>query len=239
MSLKTQEVEQTRKSRSVDLVLLTLLIISLSFNVLIVGRGGYLFKKVRNRSSAKSLDLSADAVTELQQSDAPSLGRIDAPVTLVVFSDFQCVYCGRFAQALRKLPDDQKSRFRLIFRSLPLPVHPDAAIVAENAACVAKQDNAAFWELYEKIYTGQIPLQAIKGGKMLAYLTPRASLSQARVDACLSSGLGRRQVLHDMQLAAKYSVAVTPTFFVDGKRMLGGLSDPDTIEQVLASEQGR
>jgi protein-disulfide isomerase len=236
MPLETQEVEQNPKFRSVDLILLILLIISLSFNVLIVGRGGTFLNKVPNRSDIKGLDLSTDAITEIQQTDAPSLGRTDAPVTLVVFSDFQCVYCGRFAQALSKLPDDQKSHFRMIFRSLPLPIHPDAEIIAENAACVAKQDNAAFWELYEKNYAGQIPRQAAKDGKMIAYLTPRASVSPAALDACLSSGLGRRQVHHDMQLAAKYTVTATPTFFVDGKRILGGLDSPETIEQMVASE---
>jgi protein-disulfide isomerase len=39
-----------------------------------------------------------------------------------------------------------------------------------------------------------------------------------------------------MQLAAKYTVTATPTFFVDGKRILDGLDSPETIEQMVASE---
>ncbi|MBZ5728825.1 MAG: DsbA family protein [Acidobacteriia bacterium] len=89
----------------------------------------------------------------LTRGSFPARGKEDAPVTIAVFSDFQCPYCARFADMLKDvLPDE---RVRLVFRHLPLPMHPWARPAAEAAACAQEQGNGHFWSLHDFIFEHQ------------------------------------------------------------------------------------
>ena len=69
----------------------------------------------------------------LTRGSFPVQGKENAPVTIAVFSDFQCPYCARFADLIKEvLPDD---RVHLVFHHLPLPMHAWARRAAEAAAC--------------------------------------------------------------------------------------------------------
>ena len=74
----------------------------------------------------------------------PSRGPVDAPVTIVEFSDFQCPYCSRAIETLKKVEENYAGKVRLVYRDYPLvQIHPDAARAAEAATCA--NDQGKFW----------------------------------------------------------------------------------------------
>src|SRR5262245_10109126 len=71
-----------------------------------------------------------------------ALGRDDAPLTIVEFSDYQCPYCRRFH--LETFPELKKNyvdtgKVRFVSRDLPLDFHPNALRAAEAARCAGDQ----------------------------------------------------------------------------------------------------
>jgi protein-disulfide isomerase len=89
----------------------------------------------------------------LAVSDAPILGDPNAPVGMIVFSDFECPFCGRFAQ--ETLPELQAryidpGQMFLVFRHLPLPIHAQARPAAEASECAARQGK--FWEYHDALF---------------------------------------------------------------------------------------
>src|SRR5690606_39737384 len=85
------------------------------------------------------------------------LGPDDAPVTLVEYGDFECAYCGRAVDVVRRLREEYGERLRFVFRHFPLrEVHPHAvaaAIVSEAAA-----DEGRFWDMHDILFANQLAL---------------------------------------------------------------------------------
>ena len=114
-------------------------------------------KQLASRSTAPA----EPAVVALPDSTDPSrrLGRADAPVVIVEFSDLQCPYCRRFDQQtlpwLRKeYIDTGKVRFES--RDYPLEFHAQAVAAALLARCAAREGK--FWELREAVFSVQASL---------------------------------------------------------------------------------
>src|SRR2546425_12417859 len=118
--------------------------------------------------------------------DAPTLGRADAPVTLVEFSDYQCPFCQRFfaatLSALKKHYVDT-GKVRYVFRDFPLDqMHPQARKAAEAAHCAGEQGK--YWEMHEVLFQNQRALAL----PQLAEYAHAVGVDGSKFDECLSSG---------------------------------------------------
>ena len=108
---------------------------------------GQLMRLLSQRPADGRITTSGPVRTSL--GDAPMLGRADAPVTLVEFSDYQCPFCQRFfattLSALKKHYVDT-GKVRYVFRDFPLDqMHPQARKAAEAAHCAGEQGK--YWEI--------------------------------------------------------------------------------------------
>jgi protein-disulfide isomerase len=87
-------------------------------------------------------------------SAAASLGAPIAPWIVMVFSDFECPYCGRFARDVFpkiKAHYIDSGKLQLVFRHLPLTqLHPNAQIAAEMSECAASR--GAFWRVHDALF---------------------------------------------------------------------------------------
>lgn len=150
--------------------------------------------------------------------DAPVLGRPDAPVTLVEFSDYQCPFCQRFfATALPDLKKDyiDTGKVRYVFRDFPLDqLHPQARKAAEAAHCAGEQGR--YWEMHEVLFRNQRALAATQ----LAEHARAAGVNGAKLEECLASGRYAVRVAQGVTDGAAIGVKGTPTFVV-GKTMAG------------------
>ena len=143
------------------------------------------------------------------------LGPDHAPITIVEFSDFQCPYCQQSVQVLKELKRFYGERIRLIYRDYPGPNHPFAPQAAEAARCAGEQGK--FWEYHDLLFDRQ---SSGKGWDFLS-LAKELGLQQNTFENCLNSGHFRDQIIKDLQDGLKLGITSTPTFFVNGRPLVG------------------
>lgn len=147
--------------------------------------------------------------------DDPAMGPADAPVTMIEFSDFACPYCRKFHQetfpALWQAYPDQ---IRFVYRDYPiLSAESDAA--AEAAQCAAEQ--GAFWPYHDSLFSAQFGLGQ---DAYLAY-AQILELDTVSFSACVRERRYQAEVQADARDAAGWGVNGTPTFFINGVRLVG------------------
>jgi len=158
--------------------------------------------------------------------DAPVLGRADAPVTRVEFSDYQCPFCQRFfsttLSAIKKQYVDT-GKVRYVFRDFPLDqMHPQARKAAEAAHCAGELGK--YWEMHDLLFQNQKALAL----PQLAERARTVGVDGAQFDECLSSGRHGARVERGLTDGAAVGVQATPTFVV-GKTKPGDVVEGTVI----------
>ncbi len=143
---------------------------------------------------------------------APVLGAIDAPVTLTLFSDFECEFCAdAHAQAMalyRQFPH----KIRLVHRHFPAPIHPSAYLASAASVCAQKQGK--FWEYGEVLYHDQKHM--IPDPRFFEEEASKVGLDPSTFHACIDSSESRLPVDMDIDQAKKMGMTLRPAFFVNG-----------------------
>jgi protein-disulfide isomerase len=155
------------------------------------------------------LDISAD--------DDPFWGNEDAAVTIVEFSDFQCPFCGRFhVETYPRLRETYGDRIRFVYRDFPiLSLHPNALISAQAANCA--NDQGQYWQYHNLLLTNQDRSTRADLGAFAEQLV----LDMNVFDDCLDSRRYEQEVNADYRDGASYGVTGTPTFFINGRPLVG------------------
>jgi protein-disulfide isomerase len=147
--------------------------------------------------------------------DAPVKGPASAPVTLVAWSDFQCPFCSRAVPTVRQLEDDYKGKLRIAFKQFPLPFHDKAHLAAE--AALAANEQGKFWQMHDKLFANQ---QALDRASLEKYAQD-LGLDMGKFKAALDSGKFKDKVDAEDKEGAAFGVTGTPTFFINGTRLVG------------------
>lgn len=158
---------------------------------------------------------------QIQIGESPTLGNPDAPVRVVEFSDFECPFCSRFAlqefSAVEEHVDAGNVEF--VYKHFPLTqIHSHALLAAQAAACADEQD--AFWEYHDVLYRNQDALQA---DQLLGY-ADGLGLNTSSFRECLIDEQKKDLVLRDKQQGIDAGVTGTPTFFFNGRKVVGALT---------------
>jgi protein-disulfide isomerase len=147
--------------------------------------------------------------------DSPGRGGGAPRVTVVVFSEFQCPFCGRVTPTLDQLLTSYGDDLRLVFKHRPLPFH-DRALPAALAAEAAREQGK-FWEMHDKLFANQ---RALGTAELEAYAT-ELGLDLPRWRAAMSGPGARARIDADAALADQLAVNGTPSFFVNGRPLVG------------------
>lgn len=147
----------------------------------------------------------------------PYSGPDDAAVTLVEFTDYQCPFCARyFRQTLPSILSEYGDRIKYVVFNYPIPsLHPFAHKAAEAAECA--YDQGKFWEYHDLLFNNQQSL----GSESLKQYALDLELDTGTFDSCLDSAAKAEQVLADFQIGQDLGITGTPTFFINGTRMVG------------------
>jgi protein-disulfide isomerase len=156
------------------------------------------------------------------------MGRPDAPLTMVEFTDLQCPFCRQFA--ITSFDEIKKNwidtgKLRYISRDFPLDFHAQAMPAARAARCAGEQGK--FWELRMQLMKNANLLTADYIAKAAAEL----KLEPKAFAACAASTKYDAEIQAEMQEGAKLGVAGTPTFVlgrttataVEGPMVVGAL----------------
>jgi len=157
-----------------------------------------------------------------------SIGRADAPVTVVEYASFACNHCAdwhRFVYPTFKTRFIDTGQVRLVFRNLPTLPEEMSLPGAALARCAAPE---RFFDVASALMLGQDAV--FRGGTREAWYAPAIAVSgrtQAQIEACVSTPATGNAINRDIDSAQAAGVNTTPAFFVNGRRVtdrtLGGL----------------
>jgi len=204
-----------------------------------------LLRNQRRQEAAKKLDERIRAERKVvvnyqpyrlpfNNEGAPVLGKKDAPITLVEFSDFQCPYCERMYPVLKQVEQKYGDKVRVIYRQYPLvSIHPFAQKAAEASLCANEQGK--FWEMHNAMFEDQKKL-AVADLKQTAQ---RLGMNGKKFDSCLDSGRYVEQIQSDSKEAVRSGVTGTPAMFVNGVVIDGGAVPYEVVAAAIDKELQR
>lgn len=160
--------------------------------------------------------------SDLTHGRFPTKGDDNAPLAIVIFEDFACPYCKTANEIVNQQIALNPSRVRLVFRHLPLPVHPWARAAAEMAACVFDQSNDGFWDLHDYLFANQVKLSIENlDMRVLEFLNARSDIDEKGYLDCLGKHRMSKEIEEDIIFAREHHIEGTPTLFVNGVRKEG------------------
>src|SRR3989338_6919610 len=140
------------------------------------------------------------------------LGDANAPVKIIVYSDFECPFCAKYAGTIKQVEEKFKDKVAISFRHYPLPGHPQAELAAQASECAAEQGK--FWQMHDKLFADNL------AGRLSPeqYKTDAAELGldEAQFNQCLDSEKYKNRVAEDKAEGKRIGVTGTPTSFVNG-----------------------
>ena len=169
--------------------------------------------------SAATTDLPMDVTAEDKV-----LGSPDAPVTIIEYASLTCPHCAKFhAETLPQLKSDwiETGKVKLVYRDFPLD---GAALAAAVIADCAPADR--YFPMLGLFFERQGEW-AVEGQwrERLTQLAGVAGMDKAAVDACLADEARKDAIVKRAEEGqAKYAIESTPTFIVNGRKLIGAQS---------------
>lgn len=184
--------------------------------LIVIGAGWWIYARL----TAPAPEIEPRA--QLPIAGSAMMGSAQAPVTVFIFSDFECSFCARFA--LEEMPVIEEryvgaGQARIVFKHFPLENHPRAAEAAQAAACVQElAGDEAFWEYHDTLFRDSKAL----GDEDLARYAGAMGLDGAAFARCMERE--PVQVSNERFLGQEAGVVGTPTFFFNGRKVVGFLT---------------
>ena len=142
---------------------------------------------------------------------APSKGSANAPVVIQELADFECPFCARVETTLDDVARAYPGKVRLVWRDLPLAIHPNAALAAEAAREAKEQrGNDGFWAMHDRLLSGENRLsRAALDGYARAM-----GLDMAKWGAALDARAHAAIIEKDARAAGEAGITGTPAFLI-------------------------
>lgn len=176
----------------------------------------------------------------LALAEGVAVGNDDAPVTLIVFSDYQCPGCAHFASRVKPILEAnevKEGKARMVYYDLPLSIHPHAFLAARAARCAG--DQGKYWELHEEIFHQQSRWSAKRSAPIAEFkeYAAKVGLDEAAFASCLESDRYAETVTANAMLAQQLGVNSTPTVIINNRRIRDPF-DYNAVSQLIAEEAG-
>lgn len=144
-------------------------------------------------------------------------GPKDAKVTVVEFSDFQCPVCQRFSQeVLPPLVNNYKDKVKFVYKFFPLyETHKLANLSSQSAYCAKNK----FWEYSDLLMKNSSDWEN-NTEKLIEYVK-QLGLNIDEFKSCQNSEEAKNAVIGDRQQGERLGIDATPTFFVNGEKLVG------------------
>ncbi|MFA6315363.1 MAG: thioredoxin domain-containing protein [Candidatus Paceibacterota bacterium] len=161
-------------------------------------------------------------------------GPVDAPITIIEYSDFQCPACAYFQPFVTRFWNEASTSVRIVYRHFPLDnLLPDGSVQHPNAVPAAMASEAAakqgkFWEMVDMLFEGQSDWESLPNASstFLAYAT-ELGLDPVKFTADFEDKTNEDLIQSQKNEGIRIGISYTPTFFVNGKI----INNPQTYEE--------
>lgn len=146
-------------------------------------------------------------------------GKVDAPVTLVEYGDFQCPACADYYALVKRLTQEYPDNLRAVYRHFPLTsIHPkayDASLASEAAGMQGK-----FWEMHDLLFEKQTDWANVSNHKeKFVEYAKELGLDEAKFKQDLDSNVVKEKINSQISSASSLRLNSTPTFFLNGEKI--------------------
>lgn len=153
--------------------------------------------------------------------DPRSKGDPNAPITIIMYTDYQCPFCASFVQETKPLIEDnyiKTGKAYFVVRDYPLTsIHPGAMLAATFANCAI--DQGGFWDLHDRLYAeqGYWGYGDTTDEQTFLDYAKELKLDVSKLQDCVHKNLAiKRAIQADMQEAEYNGIRGTPFFVIMG-----------------------
>jgi len=167
-------------------------------------------------------------IDQIKLDSQPNYGKAGAPVTIVVYGDFQCPVCKVEADVMRKnLVQTFPDKVQVYFKDFPLEsIHPWARAASDTGRCVYKQDPQAFWKFHDWIYENQEGVTPeTLNSKVMAW-AGTAGVDSIQLGRCVDGKVSDKEVAQNIAEGRSLGLSATPTVFINGRKFEGAIEWP-------------
>jgi protein-disulfide isomerase len=170
------------------------------------------------KKDAPKREEDSSTVWKVPVGKAPVLGNEKAPVTVVIFSDYQCPFCKRAEETVKKVTETYGDKVRVVWKDQPLPFHPRAKPAANLALeARAQKGDKGFWDVHDKLFASAPKLEDAD----LENIAKDAGLDVAKAKDAMAKDKYKATIEADQGLAEDLNASGTPHFFINGRRLVG------------------
>lgn len=178
-------------------------------------------------------ELGAASVADWADDD-PFIGPVDAPVTIVEFSDFLCPFCGRhYEETFTRLFEVYGQNIRYVYRDFPVIGGEDSFQLAMAAECADLQ--GSFWQMHDLMFTNQAQINSANLRELVTGWAEQLDLDSAALLTCVDDLQMREEVLADLNDAYSTGATGTPVFMING-RYLSGAQPFEVFAEIIDEE---
>ena len=177
--------------------------------------------------------LDTVVMSNIETEGEPILGEEDAPVTMVMYEDFQCPFCKRFeTETYPQIKSDyiDEGKVKVVWKDKPIPSlgHDWAEPSAAAMECVYRQNNDAFWNVKDELFSqaktttqGEEEFTPDNIQPRIIEMASEEGVSSSEIQSCIDNENPMNEVNADSQEADEIGASGTPTFFINGKKLVG------------------
>lgn len=180
--------------------------------------------------------------------NSPVLGKGEAPITVYIFSDFACPYCGAAAgqnlQVISQLTANnpgwtapvsglienevKEGKVKLVFKYFPGHGGGSAA----HQVALALNEQGLFWKFHDLAFANQADTNSMQKMKELA---EQLGADMTKLDEDLQNNNYQAQLQREYQMGSSNGVQGTPSFFINGQ-LVSGAQPYSTLKQLIDSQ---
>jgi protein-disulfide isomerase len=173
--------------------------------------------------------------TSFNYDNYPAVGPANASTTVRIFGDLQCIACRDAEPAVQYAKQTYGDKVRFIWNDFPISsIHSNAMAAANAARCAEAQGK--FWEYHDRLYVDQPNWEKLSSPiqQFQAY-ADALGLKKDEFAACISNRTYEYKIQDDLREGEQNDFQATPTFFVNNKKIVGGLERDGWDREIQAS----
>jgi protein-disulfide isomerase len=166
----------------------------------------------------------------------PIIGKKDAPVKIVLFSDHQCPFCAKFFKEIVDVSKSFGDKVVLVYKDLPLDFHPQAKNAAIAGECAKDQDK--FWEMSERLYVTQNQWGKLKDDQAKDFFKKQAvvvKLDPEVFGKCIDENKHLDEIEKSIEEGKSFGISGTPSVFINDE-FVGGVIPADQLRKKIQKQ---